>query len=178
MSDTERLIHYHARGSGPVVLLLHPSGVDRRMWESLAACLERSFGVVSIDRRGHGQSMGHERSYGIDASRPAGFGNLKEKLRNEERVETDDTENLLVSLGADSVSTLRVLDGGLLGLNLAARGRIRVPSVIMLDTVVQVGDTDVAEIVASGVRAGLDLHKRLFVIERGGLTRTRSSASA
>lgn len=47
-------------GSGPDVVLLHPTPVDRRFWLPLANFLAGSFRLILIDLRGHGQSTaGH-----------------------------------------------------------------------------------------------------------------------
>jgi len=43
-------------GSGPDVVLLHPTPVDHRFWLPLANFLADSFRLVLIDLRGHGQS--------------------------------------------------------------------------------------------------------------------------
>src|SRR5687767_6855120 len=51
-------IAYDVAGSGPVVILLHGGGQDRRVWHQggYVARLAKEFTVVSIDLRGAGQS--------------------------------------------------------------------------------------------------------------------------
>jgi 3-oxoadipate enol-lactonase len=50
------VLHHKIEGSGPHVVLLHPVGLDLTFLEPVAAELCRSFAVLSIDLRGHGQS--------------------------------------------------------------------------------------------------------------------------
>ena len=49
-------IAYDVRGSGPVVVLLTGSNLDRRMWAREAAWLAKTCTVVRYDLRAHGQS--------------------------------------------------------------------------------------------------------------------------
>jgi 3-oxoadipate enol-lactonase len=49
-------IAYDVRGSGPVVVLLTGSNLDRRMWDREAAWLSKTHTVVRYDFRAHGQS--------------------------------------------------------------------------------------------------------------------------
>ena len=47
---------YETRGRGPVLILIHGGGMDRRMWDPHVSDLARDFTVVTFDVRGHGQS--------------------------------------------------------------------------------------------------------------------------
>ena len=49
-------IAYDVRGSGPVVVLLTGSNLDRRMWNREAEWLSTDYTVVRYDLRAHGQS--------------------------------------------------------------------------------------------------------------------------
>jgi len=49
-------LHHKIKGSGPNVVLLHPVGLDLTFLAPVADELCRSFTVLSIDLRGHGQS--------------------------------------------------------------------------------------------------------------------------
>jgi 3-oxoadipate enol-lactonase len=49
-------IAYDVRGSGPAVVLLTGSNLDRRMWDREAVWLSQSHTVVRYDLRAHGQS--------------------------------------------------------------------------------------------------------------------------
>jgi 3-oxoadipate enol-lactonase len=49
-------IAYDVRGSGPVVVLLTGSNLDRRMWDRETAWLSKTHTVVRYDLRAHGQS--------------------------------------------------------------------------------------------------------------------------
>ena len=49
-------IAYDVRGSGPVVVLLTGSNLDRRMWAREAGWLSKDHTVVRYDLRAHGES--------------------------------------------------------------------------------------------------------------------------
>ena len=49
-------IAYDVQGSGPVVILLSGSNLDRRMWNREAAWLSKTHTVVRYDLRAHGES--------------------------------------------------------------------------------------------------------------------------
>src|SRR5918993_22987 len=49
-------IAYDVQGSGPAVILLSGSNLDRRMWNHEAAWLSKTHTVVRYDLRAHGQS--------------------------------------------------------------------------------------------------------------------------
>jgi pimeloyl-ACP methyl ester carboxylesterase len=49
-------IAYDVRGSGPVVVLLTGSNLDRRMWTREAEWLSKTYTVVRYDLRAHGES--------------------------------------------------------------------------------------------------------------------------
>lgn len=49
-------IAYDVQGSGPVVVLLSGSNLDRRMWAHETAWLAKTHTVVRYDLRAHGQS--------------------------------------------------------------------------------------------------------------------------
>lgn len=51
-------LRYVVRGNGPAVVLLHGWGIDRRSWSFLSPALSVDFTVVSLDRRGFGESGG------------------------------------------------------------------------------------------------------------------------
>lgn len=66
-TDTAR-IAVHARGHGPVALLVHGYPLDHRMWlETLRSPLAARRTLVAVDLRGHGQSpwMG-DREHGME----------------------------------------------------------------------------------------------------------------
>ena len=54
-SDEGKLF-YTTMGSGPTVVLLHPTPVDHRFWLSVADILAPRYRLVMPDLRGHGQS--------------------------------------------------------------------------------------------------------------------------
>ncbi|HEY4073956.1 MAG TPA: alpha/beta hydrolase [Herbaspirillum sp.] len=47
---------YSRQGSGPVLVLLHPIGVDRHCWDEYVQHWRTSCDVLAIDFRGHGES--------------------------------------------------------------------------------------------------------------------------
>lgn len=63
-------LHYVLSGRvhAPTVVLLHALGSDHRMWDAQLEALERVFGVLRIDTRGHGKSTYLDGAPGIDAA--------------------------------------------------------------------------------------------------------------
>jgi len=59
-------LSYEIAGSGPSVVLVHGSSVDRTAWNPVVAELAPSFRVLTYDRRGHGQSLPAGSGAGID----------------------------------------------------------------------------------------------------------------
>jgi 3-oxoadipate enol-lactonase len=49
-------LHYQTDGHGPLVLLLHPVGLDLTWWEPQVEALCSEFQVLRMDFRGHGKS--------------------------------------------------------------------------------------------------------------------------
>lgn len=49
-------IAYSRAGSGPLLVLLHPIGIDRRWWDDYVAAWQADFDVIAMDFRGHGES--------------------------------------------------------------------------------------------------------------------------
>lgn len=61
-------IHYQREGEGPPLLLLHATLSSSRQLRSLASELARRFSVVSVDRRGSGESSSAARAVPIDVA--------------------------------------------------------------------------------------------------------------
>lgn len=55
MTDSTEL-YVETRGSGPDLVLLHGWGLNLRVWDGLAAVLEKSFRIIAVDLPGHGKS--------------------------------------------------------------------------------------------------------------------------
>lgn len=55
-SSSGRALGYHTRGAGPVIVLLHPIGLQAAFWEPVAERLDSAFRILSIDLPGHGDS--------------------------------------------------------------------------------------------------------------------------
>ncbi|SAL79998.1 alpha/beta hydrolase [Caballeronia arvi] len=49
-------IAYSRRGTGRPLVLLHPIGVDRSWWDEYSESWTKSYDVIAIDMRGHGDS--------------------------------------------------------------------------------------------------------------------------
>lgn len=58
----QNVLHYSKAGSGPLLVFLHPVGLDGSFWGDLPRTCAEACTVVSVDLRGHGQSP--------DAARP------------------------------------------------------------------------------------------------------------
>lgn len=49
-------LHYQIEGQGPLVLFLHPVGLDLTWWKPQVEALRSEFQVLRLDFRGHGES--------------------------------------------------------------------------------------------------------------------------
>lgn len=95
-------LFYTRRGTGPLVVLLHPVGLDGTFWGDLPETLAATHTVLTVDTRGHGQSP--------EASRP---GHLDTHI--------DDFATLLAELDLGPATLVGVSFGGMIAQNLAAR---------------------------------------------------------
>jgi 3-oxoadipate enol-lactonase len=59
-------LHVVESGAGDAVVLAHAIGCDSRMWDQLTAVLEKSFRVLRMDTRGHGNSPVTPRPYSLE----------------------------------------------------------------------------------------------------------------
>lgn len=59
-------INFVSEGSGPAVTLVHGVGANLQSWDEVARHLSRSFTVVRLDLRGHGQSESIEGTCSLD----------------------------------------------------------------------------------------------------------------
>ena len=96
-----RQLHSIEDGTGRIVVLLHPIGLDATFWQPVSAALKSSFRVISIDLAGHGRSP----------SAPAGYG-LADYA--------DDVAQVLQRLG-DPVTVVGLSFGGMIAQVLAIR---------------------------------------------------------
>lgn len=87
-------------GSGPLVVLLHPVGLDKTFWDPLPARLSGRFEVMAVDLAGHGDSPA--------ASRP---GSMDERVAEVAR--------LIEGTGQGRAAVLGVSFGGMVAQNLA-----------------------------------------------------------
>lgn len=110
-------VHLHAmhwgEAGGPLVVLTHGGGANGRWWAHLAPSLARSFHVVALDFRGHGESDFP------DAIRPGDF----------ER----DLHALLDHVGAPEPALVGHSMGGEVVLRVAASGRVRPRAAVLVD---------------------------------------------
>jgi pimeloyl-ACP methyl ester carboxylesterase len=95
---------YETHGRGPVLMLIHGGGMDRRMWDPHVKDLARDFTVVAFDVRGHGQSGRPTRpdDYSMDRY-------------------VEDLHRLAGAVGAERFSIWGFSLGASIGINAAAR---------------------------------------------------------
>jgi len=97
-------LHHEVRGSGPILLLIHPAGGDAHAFDAIADDLADRYTVVTYDRRGLSRSR-------------------LEDPGQTQRVEThaDDAHRLLALLGNEPAYVFGSSGGAAVGLELAAR---------------------------------------------------------
>jgi pimeloyl-ACP methyl ester carboxylesterase len=108
-------IHYERQGSGPVLLLLHGIGSNRRAFRHQLAELSDAWTVVAWDAPGYGQSD--------DPSEPFTLADL-----------ADQAVGLLDELEAEQAHVLGVSMGGVIAQVVYHRHPLRVRSLILADT--------------------------------------------
>jgi 3-oxoadipate enol-lactonase len=59
-------LHCEVTGAGRDLVLLHPVGLDRTFWQSLAAVAARTHRVIAVDLRGHGRSPPADKTTSLD----------------------------------------------------------------------------------------------------------------
>lgn len=96
-------------GRGKPVVLLHGWAVDRRMWAQQIAALKRRFKVITLDRRGFGQS-----------TCPPGLDQ-----------ELDDLDALLDHFRLDSVALVGMSQGGRIAMRYASSRPARVNALVL-----------------------------------------------
>jgi 3-oxoadipate enol-lactonase len=93
-------LFFQQSGSGPLVLLLHPVGLDRTFWAGLPERLAETHMVIAVDTAGHGNSP--------DAVRP---GRMQDRI--------DDIVELLSALNQGPATLLGVSFGGMIAQQVA-----------------------------------------------------------
>jgi pimeloyl-ACP methyl ester carboxylesterase len=111
MSANNVQLHYEMTGQGDPLVLVHGGWSDLHNWQSVAPGLARSFQVVAVDRRGHGQS-----------ERPRHQGTRRDQ--------EDDLAGLIEGLGRGPAHVAGTSFGGSIAIGLAARRPELVRSVI------------------------------------------------
>lgn len=102
-------IAYDVQGSGPPVVLISGSNLDRRMWAAETDWLKRDFTVVRYDLRAHGQSDVPVSPFS----------------------HTDDLFSLLDELGIASASLIGLSAGSTIALDAALQAPTRVTRVVL-----------------------------------------------
>lgn len=115
-ADDGAVLTYEESGQpeGPVLVLLHSLGADRRMWDRCLPALAGEHRVLLPDSRGHGES-GPARTASVDQW-------------------VDDLHDVLVEAGADDVVLVGVSMGGIQALAFAAAHPDSVRGVVVADS--------------------------------------------
>ena len=96
----KELLHYKIQGQGPLVVLLHPVGLDGTFWYDLPKRLSDHYSVACVDLRGHGQSP--------KAARPGTMAGC-----------VDDVARVIQAINKGKAIVLGLSFGGMIAQNLA-----------------------------------------------------------
>lgn len=107
-----QVLSHQVTGSGPLLLLLHPIGLDSHCWGGLPARLAQRCRVVAVDTAGHGRSP--------DAARP---GAMQDRVA--------DVLRLLADLGRGPAVLLGVSFGGMIAQQVALAQPDRVAALVL-----------------------------------------------
>jgi 3-oxoadipate enol-lactonase len=98
----KELLHYSLEGQGPLIVLLHPVGLDGRFWYDLPKRLSDHYSVACVDLRGHGRSSKAQRPGTMQAN-------------------VDDVADVIKSINRGKAIVLGLSFGGMVAQNLALR---------------------------------------------------------
>jgi len=118
-------IAYRRAGRRRPLVLLHPLALSGEAWGGYAGRLASSFEVITLDARGHGNSGGDGRPFGL-----TDLG--------------DDVAALLDGLGIASAFVTGMSMGGSTAVNFAGRYPSRVDGLVLADTTAWYGDNAAA----------------------------------
>jgi 3-oxoadipate enol-lactonase len=134
-------IHYLDEGAGSGILLLHPVGLDLRVWDDAAADLGRDYRVIRMDLRGHGLSARPSRPFTIEDL-------------------ADDVRALMDHLGLGPTIVGGLSLGGMVAQRVALHSPDRVSALILMDTNAQgvpaAADARAARVLAGGMEGIVD----------------------
>ena len=102
-------------GAGHPVVLAHAIGMDRRMWDDLAARLGEAFRVIRVDLRGHGRSPAPARPYTLEGM-------------------AEDVAALLDRLGIEKAHWVGLSMGAMIGIAFALAHPERLGRVVLANT--------------------------------------------
>ncbi|MCG3754243.1 alpha/beta fold hydrolase [Amycolatopsis sp. Poz14] len=132
-------LHYRTAGSGPAVVLLHGVPKTGYHWRHLVPKLTPQYTVVVPDLRGLG-----------DSARPAGG--------YDSATMSDDVAELMAALGHETYAVVGEDWGAVIGYQLAARNRDRVPSLVFAEALFPgFGFEDHTALTAENVAGGMHL---------------------
>jgi (E)-2-((N-methylformamido)methylene)succinate hydrolase len=103
-------------GRGPVLVLLHGVGLDRRMWQAQVYYFARSHSVVCYDLLGHGESARIEAHCGLDQF-------------------TRQLERVLEALSVSRFSLIGFSFGGMIAQSFAIRNSASIDKLILMSSV-------------------------------------------
>ncbi len=119
------VIHHALRGpaDGPVIVFSNSLGTDFRIWDAVAADLEKDYRLVFYDKRGHGLSEATPAPYALTDH-------------------VDDLAALLDHLGIGSATIVGLSVGGLIAQGLAALRPDLVERLVLSDTAHNIGTAE------------------------------------
>ncbi len=134
------VVNYSLEGpdAAPVILFANSLGTDLRVWDAVAADLQRDFRVLRYDKRGHGLSDATSGDYSMDGL-------------------VADALALLDALDLQRVHVCGLSIGGMIGQQLAATHPDRVDRLVLCDTTMRMPESSAwDERVAQVRQQGLD----------------------
>jgi 3-oxoadipate enol-lactonase len=113
--STGRRLAYSRQGRGPVLILLHPIGMDQTWWSEYASHWQSSYDVIAVDLRGHGNSSLIERPVSLSDH-------------------ASDVAELIAHEDVSSAHIIGVSMGGMVAQQLAIEAPLKVASLILCAT--------------------------------------------
>ncbi len=106
---------WDGRADGPVAMMAHAMGTDRRLWDPQVPALADRYRLLRYDWRGHGGTSAPEGPYALDAF-------------------VADAAGLMDALGLERVHWIGISTGGMIGQGLAIHRPERIASLALCNT--------------------------------------------
>jgi 3-oxoadipate enol-lactonase len=129
-------IYCEITGFGQHIVLIHPQGLDRRIWDAQISAFSERYRVVRYDRRYHGLTRDEDEAHAT--SDVSTLDNLGQWLEDQppSPASYEDLRDVLDGLKIERAHLLGLRDGGEVALDFSLEYPEKVGALILVDTVI------------------------------------------